>query len=555
MKYCCYLILTEETLRVQDSFNLKKVSKMKKITLIVLLFCVSYLSAQEAKYSIKNVSVNTKYSDFGVSYFGENTVVFASARKDKNIRKRVWLINNQPFLELYKGTIGENGEIANVERFSKAINTKYHESNVAFTKDLNTVYFTRNNYLDKKIKKDSTGMILNQLYRAQIGSDGEWSNIQGMPFNSNDYQTGHPVLNDAEDKLYFISDMPGSYGLTDIYVVDINTDGTYGEPKNLGPDVNTSRSEMFPFIDKNNVLYYSSNGFADSKGGLDVYATKLTKNNVYEIPQNLGFPINSNTDDYSFVINKNSKTGYFSSNRKGGKGDDDIYSFVELYPVSFACTQEIAGVVRDKNSSALLPGTMVTLYKNGEKVESVIVGNDATFNFIVDCEASYKAIATKENYKDDSKELTTTDKDGVKSNLELYLLQDEFVTIRGHLMININPIYFDLDKAEIRDDAAIELQRVVDIMVKYPGLVVQIGSHTDSRAPDDYNWILSSKRAISSMDWIITNGIDKNRIFGGGYGETQLVNGCSNGVKCTDAEHQLNRRTEFIIVNPGVVKQ
>jgi len=482
MKYCCYLILTEETLRVQDSFNLKKVSKMKKITLIVLLFCVSYLSAQEAKYSIKNVSVNTKYSDFGVSYFGENTVVFASARKDKNIRKRVWLINNQPFLELYKGTIGENGEIANVERFSKAINTKYHESNVAFTKDLNTVYFTRNNYLDKKIKKDSTGMILNQLYRAQIGSDGEWSNIQGMPFNSNDYQTGHPVLNDAEDKLYFISDMPGSYGLTDIYVVDINTDGTYGEPKNLGPDVNTSRSEMFPFIDKNNVLYYSSNGFADSKGGLDVYATKLTKNNVYEIPQNLGFPINSNTDDYSFVINKNSKTGYFSSNRKGGKGDDDIYSFVELYPVSFACTQEIAGVVRDKNSSALLPGTMVTLYKNGEKVESVIVGNDATFNFIVDCEASYKAIATKENYKDDSKELTTTDKDGVKSNLELYLLQDEFVTIRGHLMININPIYFDLDKAEIRDDAAIELQRVVDIMVKYPGLVVQIGSHTDSRA-------------------------------------------------------------------------
>jgi len=527
---------------------------MKKITFILLLFCVSFINAQEENYSIQNVSSNTEYQDFGVNYYGQNTAVFASARKDKSIRKRVWIINNQPFLELYKGAVESNGDITNVERFSKELNTKFHESNVIFTKDLKTVYFTRNNYLDKKVKKDSTGMILNQLYRAKIGVGGEWSNIQSMPFNSHDYQTGHPALNEAEDKLYFISDMPGSLGLTDIYVVDIQKDGSYGEPKNLGPNVNTSRSEMFPFIDQHNVLYYSSNGFEDSKGGLDIYATKLGRNNEYHKPINLGLPLNSNKDDFSFVKQNGTKKGYFSSNRKGGKGDDDIYSYIELNSPSFACLQEIAGVARDKNSGALLPGTIVSLYKGEEKVESILVGTDAVFNFKVDCESFYEVVGEKVSYKEDSKELTTSDKDDLKTNLELYLLQDEFITVRGHLMININPIYFDLDKAKIRKDAAIELERVVEIMTKYPGLVVQIGSHTDSRGEDNYNWILSNKRAIATTKWIITNGIDKNRIFGGGYGETELVNECSNGVKCTEEQHELNRRTEFIIVNPGVVK-
>ncbi len=528
---------------------------MRKITLIIILFCTAFLNAQEQKYSIKNTSANTKYSDFGVAYFGENIAVFASARKDKSIRKRVWLINNQPYLELYKGTLTDDGDIENVERFSKVLNSKYHESNVTFTKDLKTVYFSRNNYLNKKFKKDSTGMNLIQLYRAQVGEDGEWTNITPMPFNSDNYQTGHPALNDAEDKLYFVSDMPGSIGATDIFVVDILPDGSYGEPKNLGPEVNTPRKEMFPYMDENGILYFSSNGYADTKGGLDVYATKMGKNDKFLEPQNLGAPINSDSDDFAFVKQKGKNTGHFSSNRKGGKGDDDIYSFVELKPLSFKCVQSISGVTRDKNSSALLPGTLVSLYKGDEKVESVIVGSDATFVFDVDCETPYRIVGTKENYKEDARDVATSDKDGSESSVNLVLEQEEFVTIRGHLMININPIYFELDKYDITKESAIELQRVVDIMKKYPGLVVQIGSHTDSRAPDNYNWILSNKRAVSTMNWLIENGIDKNRIFGGGYGETQLVNECSNGVKCTEEQHQQNRRTEFIIVNPGIIKQ
>jgi len=515
---------------------------------------VSFLKAQESNYSIKNVSSNTKYSDFGVSYYGESEAVFASSRKNKSIRKRVWLVNHQPFLELYKGTISENGDIKDVKHFSKKLNSKFHDADVSFTKDLKTVYFTRDNYYNKKVKKDTTGAILNQLYRANVGVDGEWKNIQPMPFNSDNYQTGHPALNDLEDKLYFISDMPGGFGTTDIYVVNINRDGTYGEPKNLGPEVNTSKKEMFPFIDENNVLYYSSNGFKDTKGGLDVYATKLENSGTYHKPLNLGFPINSNKDDFSFVKRKNENVGYFASNRKGGKGDDDIYAFKEIHPLSFSCLQEIYGVVRDKNNGALLPGTLVSLYKGNDKVESVIVGSNAVFNFMVDCNTDYKVLGDKERYKEDSKVLTTSDEDALKLPLELYLAQEDFVTLRGKLMINIKPIYFDLDKSNIREDAEIQLKRVFEIMNKYPSLVIQIGSHTDSRAPDQYNWILSNKRAISTMNWIIEKGIDKRRIFGNGYGETQLVNRCSNGVKCSEAEHQLNRRTEFVIVNPEVIK-
>lgn len=284
---------------------------MKKITLIILLFCAGFLNAQDVNYRIKNISENTELADFGVTYFGENEAVFASSRKDKSIRNRKWYLNKQPYLELFKGTLGADGEINNVERFSEKINTKYHESNVTFTKDLKTVYFSRNNYLDKEIAKDEDGWVLIQLYKATVGDNGEWTNIVPMPFNSDNYQTGHPSLNTQEDKLYFTSDMPGTLGSTDIFVVDINADGTYGEPVNLGPNVNTRRKEMFPFIDENNVLYFSSNGYQDGKGQLDVYAAKIIGKEAIEPAKNLGYPINSKSDDFAFVKKSGEKWGHF----------------------------------------------------------------------------------------------------------------------------------------------------------------------------------------------------------------------------------------------------
>ena len=530
---------------------------MKKITLIVLFLVTTLLNAQEANYSIKNISANTKYSDFGVTYFGENSAIFASSRKSKSIKNGIWIGNKQSFLELYKGTVNEGGEINNVESFSKVLNSKFHESNVAFTKDLKTVYFSRNNYINNKVRKDSTGTHLVQLYRANINGKGEWTNIVPMPFNSDNYQTGHPVLNTEETKLYFVSDMPGSLGFTDIYVVDINSDGSFGIPQNLGSEINTTKREMFPYINDKGELYYSSDGFIDTKGGLDVYASKLGLNNTFSKPQNLPFPINSDKDDFGMVFKGNQKLGYFSSNRKGGKGDDDIYFFKELEPVKFECKQFAEGVVREDKSGALLPGALVELYSSdGNKLGSTIVKNDAVFSFELDCDTAFKIIGSKENHKEDAIEFTTA----IKNILDLRLkkktiVSNEFINVRGKLMISVNPIYFDINKSEIREDAALELDRVVRIMEKYPAIKIEGGSHTDSRGSDEFNQSLSARRAISTVNYIIEKGINPNRISAKGYGEAVILNHCLNGVKCTNQEHQINRRTEFVILNPDAINE
>ncbi|MDV7186751.1 OmpA family protein [Lutibacter sp. TH_r2] len=312
---------------------------------------------------------------------------------------------------------------------------------------------------------------------------------------------------------------------------------------------------MFPFIDENDVLYFSSNGFEDGKGGLDIYATKILGYEALEPGINLGYPINSEKDDFSLVFMPGKREGHFSSNRIGGKGDDDIYYFKELEPLVLDCAQIAQGVVRDRDTKALLPGAKVDLYnEEGEVIESVIADSYATFSFNVDCSNTYKVVGSKENYTEDSTNFRTNRENAVELTLGLNLPPSEFVSIRGLMMININPIYFDLDKSFIRADAAIELEKVARIMKKYPELKIELGSHTDSRAPDKYNWNLSDRRAKSSLAWLIERGVKASNISGKGYGETQLVNKCSNDVKCSEAQHQLNRRTEFVILNPEVIK-
>ncbi|PHS51126.1 MAG: hypothetical protein COB01_11140 [Lutibacter sp.] len=527
---------------------------MKKITFIVLLFFVLVLNAQEESNSIKNVSSNTIYQDFGVSYFGKNKAVFASSRKGTLIRKRVWTVNKQPFLELYIGDLDEDGDITNVKKFSKVLNTKFHESNVTFTKDLRTVYFTRDNFINNKLKRDVNGAVLNQLYKAELGPDGEWTNIQSMPFNNDNYQTGHPVLNAAEDKLYFISDMPGSHGLTDVYVVAINEDGTYGNPKNLGTEVNTPKREMFPFIDENEILYYSSDGFNDCKGGLDVYATTLGNNGIYHKPKNLGFPINSNKDDFSFVKHIASNKGHFSSNRDGGKGDDDIYSFSQNIPVKFDCNQLVKGQIIDKVSGKPLSGAFVILYdEKGVELNSSTVGDDARFNFEVDCNNTYKIVGNKEGYSRETNEFYAEEDQEVE--ITISIVSNEFIVNEENCIVKIVPIYFDLNSSYLRPDTKPELDKVVQIMQKYPSIIIECESHTDSRESNKYNGWLSSRRAKRSMEYIVSKGINSKRISAKGYGETRLVNKCSNGKICSETEHQSNRRTVFKIVNFNDIKE
>ncbi len=535
---------------------------MKKITLITLLFCWSLTYSQDDNYEIKNLDVNTEFSDFGVTYLNDTTAVYASTKQlFRTIKKKKWFKNKQPYLELYKGTITSDAQIVDSQLFSNIINTRYHESNAVITQDGKTVYFSRDNSIDgkKRVKakrgKDE-GWQLIQLYKATISENGDWSDITPMPFNSDDYQTGHPSLNKNEDKLYFTSDMPGGYGMTDIYEVAINEDGTYGDPVNLGSKVNSPKKEMFPFISEDNILYFSSDGQRFSYGDLDLYAINLEDKSA--TPINLGIPLNSAKDDFAITFKSGNSVGYFSSNREGGKGDDDIYSFKQLEPIfkdSKGCTQIVNGVVRDKNSGALLPKSIVTLYQKGEKIERIKVGNDAKFSFDVDCDADYKVVGEKTDFSPDEKAFNTNNDKDVNIVLNLNDTED-FVTVGDKVLIKINPIYFDYDKSNIRPDAEEELRKVINVMKKYPKLIVEGGSHTDSRGPDAYNIKLSARRAESTVNYIIkVGGIEWSRISAKGYGEIQPVNDCTNGSDCTEAEYQLNRRTEFVIKNPEVIQE
>ncbi len=523
---------------------------MKLLKLIIVVLCVLYSFnsfSQKTNYDIKNLEINTKYSDFGVSFMDKNTAVFASSKPTGLIGKRVWKQNNQPYLNLFKGAINNDGEISNVTLFSRRISTKYHESDAVFTKDKKTVYFSRNNYFKHRYRKDSQGWNNIKMYKATILKNGDWGNIEELPFNNDEYSVGHPALSANESKLYFTSDMPGSIGKTDIWEVAVLEDGKYGTPINLGAVINSLGKEMFPSVE-GNTLYFSSDTH-DGMGDLDIFKSSFEENGM-SIPVNLGSSINSTSDDFGFVVRNDAPlvTGYFSSNREGGKGDDDIYYFKQK-----KCLRFVTGIVKDLDTKQVISGSKVTLYDANKKVlNTKIVGGNGSFKFEVDCNIVYEVVAEHSGF---------VNANAVYSNFKidseyqiLVLKKEEFSTNDDNIVINIDPIYFDFDKAVIRADAIIELNKVVRIMKKYPSLRILAGSHTDARGNDSYNSKLACRRAKSTVDFIVSRGIDSNRLTANGYGESQLQNHCSNGVKCSEYEHQLNRRTEFVIVNPEEIK-
>ncbi len=505
-----------------------------------------------ANYEIQNVSTNTKYSDFGVSYYGEE-VVFASAfSKDKTPINYYW--NNQPYLNLFVGYSNQNfSDIEDATLFSSDINTPYHESNAVFTKDLKKVYFTRNNY-KKKLKSDEKGINHLKLYSAEIIEEGNyklkknWTNIKELPFNSNAYSVGHPALSNDEKLLYFTSDMPGTIGGTDIFVVDVYADNEYSKPRNLGEKINTSGREMFPFI-TDNALYFASDGHLGF-GGLDVFKSNLINGN-FQLPTNMGKPINSPKDDFALVFKNAEKTGFLSSNRKGGKGDDDIYAVIPIAKKK-ACNQRIKGIVSNLITQERITNAQLELYDElGNKVATTTTNKLGQYKFdsILDCNSRYEVKVEKQGHKSVVKPILTEAING-ESYLPLAVetLDKLIVEEKGILKLKIGIIYFNLDKDFIRNDAAIELNKIVLIMTQYPKMHIKIESHTDSRMPASYNKDLSDRRAKSTREYLISQGIESSRIESAmGYGEEQLINNCADGVSCSEQQHQLNRRSEFII--------
>jgi outer membrane protein OmpA-like peptidoglycan-associated protein len=504
----------------------------------------------EPDYEIKNLAINTEYSDFSPMFLDSSQVVFASAKDSSFLNTRRYKWNDQPYLDLYVAKINEESQdLKDAIKFSKKINTKYHEASVTFSPDNETMYFTRNNY-GKKLKRDKNGVNHLKIYISKK-VNGEWLEATEASFNSDDYSTGHPALSPDGKQLYFVSDMPGSIGQTDIFVVDVNGDNSFSEPRNLGPDVNTERKEMFPFINDKK-LYFSSDGHV-GLGGLDVYEVAYTEEDGFENVKNLGKPVNSNKDDFSYIINEENQNGFFASNRAEGKGDDDIYSFKQLVIEEVPSnTSAIAGVVTELISGDIMPKALIELLdENGIKLKEMVTGDDGSFIFEdLEADKKYTIKATSDTYFENVKELTTVENDTVQVNLEMRKLKEMIAVEDGIKKLKTEMIYFDFDKSFIRRDASEELDKLIEVMTEYPNMVIKIESHTDSRGNNEYNKYLSNQRAKSTRDYIISKGISPERLESAiGYGEERLLNGCDGSVACTEQEHFSNRRSEFIIVN------
>ncbi|OHT47037.1 OmpA family protein [Flavobacterium tructae] len=502
------------------------------------------IKANSGRYTIENAGINSKYSDYGTAFY-QHKIIFASARDTGNFSQRIHKWTGEHFTNLYQSDIDENFNPNAPKKFKSKINTKFHESTPVFTKDGKTVYFTRNNYINGKKGKNESKITLVKIYKATF-ENGEWTNITELPFDSNNYSTAHPALSPDEKTLYFASDMPGSIGQSDLYKVSINSNGEFGIPENLGPGVNTEGKESFPYINDQNEIYFASDGHP-GLGGLDVFVGKLSNTGVSNV-QNLGADINSPKDDFAYIIDTKSKKGFFSSNKDGGKGSDDIYQFLERIPLT--CVQELYGTITDLATGEVLPQTKLSLYSDSNKVIATTNSDsNGSYTFPVECGATYFLRAEKEKYYTKEESITISNKNG-RTNLSIALEKSDcLVTIGDDLgkCFGIKMIYFDLDKSNIRTEAALDLEKILDVLNQYPNMKLDIRSHTDSRATFKYNEALSDRRAKSTIQWLIKNGIAPQRLTGKGYGETELVNKCSDGVPCTEEEHQMNRRSEFII--------
>ncbi len=507
------------------------------------------IKLNSGRYTVSDAGVNSKFSDYGSSYFGKN-LVFASSRSTRSVSRSLHDWNNQTFTNLYSSEIKENNEVGAPKKLSGKINSKFHECSAIFTKDGKTMYFTRNNFFDNKIGFDRKDVILLKIYKATL-ENNKWVNEKELPFNSNQYSVSHPALSNDEKTLYFASDMPESLGQSDLYKVSINGDDTYGTPENLGSFINTEGRETFPFITSDNELYFATDG-RQGLGGLDIYVTSILKDNTFSEVQNVGSPVNGPQDDFAFLIENS--IGFFSSNRETGIGSDDIYKFKEnkKLPPKIICKQTLTGVVTDNETGLVLSNSKVSLLDEAFVVLKESEADDkGEYNFEVQCGKKYYVRAIKGDYATKEGSITIPNISG-KSKLPLILEKSiKKITVGTDLAktLNIPMIYFDLDKSFIRPDAAFELEKVLTVMKQNPTMKVAIRSHTDSRQSTQYNASLSNRRAVSTRDWLIKNGIEADRLTAKGYGESELVNKCSDGVPCSEVEHQQNRRSEFIVTS------
>jgi outer membrane protein OmpA-like peptidoglycan-associated protein len=553
-----------ESAKWMDKFNAEKPEDLRAIDYEANKSKLDNLLKDNIKYNIKNLSINSDAEDFGMSYY-KNKIVFASSRTNK-VSPKTSYRNGKPYLNIYIAEI-DNDQLKNAEIFNKSFNGSMNEGPASFNREGTFMAFTKN-----EIDLTKKELIVNvEIYFSTYDKEkNKWSKPVPFILNNKEYSVGHPALSADGRTMYFTCNMPGGFGGADLYKVTKGDNGVWGNSENLGNTINTEGDEVFPFYqEKKGLLFFSSNGHF-GLGGLDIFCSAM-KGSVFGKAINMGSPLNTSSDDFSLIMDSTLARGYFSSNRSGGCGDDDMYS------VNFLLNKKITGHAIDKNENPLA-ATFITLLNNkGDVLDTLTTKSDGAFTFNVESDKNFKLTGEKEKYDEGSNAFSTFGQELlVKSDVillvtvkkeEIAQAKKEEVapvkrekTIAEKIEINedlgkivgFNPIYFDFHEYKIRPFAEIELNKIVKILNEYPSMSLQLNSHTDCRSSNAYNQILSDKRAKASSDYIKKRIKNPGRIHAKGYGETRLINSCACDIvdtsNCSEEAHQENRRTEFIII-------
>jgi outer membrane protein OmpA-like peptidoglycan-associated protein len=524
-----------------------------------------------AVYAIQNLNINTSTREFGPTYYDEG-ILFVSGRKTAGLFKPKYDWDDTYFLNLFYSEVS-NGVMSEPKYFSNKLNTRFHEGPMEFYNDDTRVVFTRNNYYRGRTSNSEDGTNKLVLFFSEKESDNQWSKPEPFEYNSPEYSVGHPTLGDQGDLMIFASDMPGSIGGVDLWL-SRRVGGEWKTPENLGEQFNTDGDEMFPFLSADSILFFASDAH-EGLGGLDIFRVdlKMAKPQL----RNLGFPINTEMDDFGLILKDN--IGYFASNRLSGRGSDDIYQF-ELFEF------EIQPVVVDGDTREMLMGDIIvidktydeeilnevgvgtTTFKGRRGHEYMVIGDyegyaKDTVMFssmrMPDSEGKFKVevplfrsniydIIAVRNYNKPEQILYANRKGKMQEfDGDLDMVKKHIETKTGKIgkVYIVNNIYYDLDKSEIRPDAASDLDKLGEVMANYPELRLGLGSHTDSRASFGYNEKLADRRVQSATGYLAGKGVDPGRVNKDSFGEYVLINDCGDDIECEEKMHQLNRRTEI----------
>lgn len=641
------VVLTQQsTARVSDYHNLAEVYKIlkkypealgtyKRIVLIepndelARMYAnkpdfASSILRDSSLYVIQNASINSAQSDFSPGFFTNGKIIFSSSRGLGAGGDRLYNWTQQPYLNIYTADITTDSTLTNAQVLGDDLNSKFHEGTVSFDANSQVMYFTRNNAVRGNVTKAKSGRLFLGIFSATYNTSGAWGKTERFKYNNKEWSVGHPSVTPSGKRMYFVSDKPGGYGGTDIYYCDADS-GSWSSPKNAGPRINTPSNEGFPFALNDQTLYFASEGHI-GLGGYDLFYINVSDSAA--TANNMGYPINTHFDDFALITFPKESRGFFSSNRTGGKGDDDIY----IYSIHPPDSVTVSGLVVDEKTKLPIASSLITVQNEDGSLLQVTTDQNGRYEIKVPYKPMIRVVAEKKDYEPGFAEVTTNargleykapdialkkidfiasgkvvyDIDGSpaegaivrlkdakgmvidsttvaadgsyrialqndqKYKLEVYkpeyvLLTKEINTMPGApknivndfrlfklekgTVVRLDNIYYDYGKFNIRPDAALELNKLVQILKDNPTMKIELSSHTDARGSDSYNLKLSDNRAKSAVEYLISQGISSDRLIAKGYGETKLLNQCGNNVKCSEEEHQFNRRTEFTILD------